>query len=69
MYTNEIYERVKTQLSNENGRVVVGVQAGYTSKVYTPKHLPTIKAEGNGLRIGKTFVFASQVYFATVRKV
>jgi hypothetical protein len=41
--------------------LVVCVAGGYRAPVYKAKHLPLMKVEGNGLRIGKTFVFESQL--------
>lgn len=63
--TNAIYKQVAERLAEANGRVVVCVaMAGCAHRVYAPADLPKFKAEGNGLRIGKLFVFASQVRFA-----
>jgi hypothetical protein len=47
-----------------NRRIVVGSPHCRKPLVFSPTDLPNIKAEGSGLRIGKTFVFACQVHFA-----
>lgn len=63
--TNKIYEQVVLHLSSgDEQRIAIGVQGGYHMPVYSAKDLPNIKPEGDGLRIGKTFIFACQVKFA-----
>lgn len=65
--TNEIYQQVVDHLnSGDNKRVVFAVQGGYNAPVLNKNHIPLIKAEGNGLRFRKLFVFTSQVKFARV---
>lgn len=60
-----ILEQVTAHLTaGADKRIVVAVQGGYRAPVFAAKDLPKIKAEGNGLRIGRVFVFASQIRFA-----
>jgi hypothetical protein len=47
-------------------RIVIGSPHCRRPIVYAPADLAKIKAEGNGLRIDSTFVFACQVHFARV---
>lgn len=62
-----IIEQVTQHLqSGADKRIVIGVQGGYRAPVFAAKDLPKMKAEGSGLRIGHTFVFASQIRFARV---
>lgn len=63
--TNKIYEQVVLHLSSgDDARIAAAVSPGYRMPVYRPSDLPNIKPEGDGLRIGKTFIFACQVKFA-----
>lgn len=69
MKTNAIYEQVVAHLNaSENNRVVACTSmAGSRSPVYAPKDLKNIKPEGNGLRVGKLFIFAAQIRLAHIK--
>lgn len=61
-----IYEQVAERLGEANGRVVIAAPGARRQIVLAPKDLSKIKAEGNGIRFGKLFVFACQIRFARI---
>lgn len=68
--SNAIYNKVVKHLqSGPDKRIAIGVARGYKTQVFSASDLPKIKAEGNGLRIGKVYVFDGQVLFCKVTSV
>lgn len=64
---NTVYDDVKNHLlADAKNRIYIAVQGGYNGLVFDANDLTKIKPEGNGLRIAKLFVFASQVRFCKV---
>lgn len=64
MSTNILQAVIEHLNAGADRRIVVGSPHCRKPLVFSPADLPKIAAEGSGLRIGKTFVFACQVHFA-----
>jgi hypothetical protein len=64
--TNAIYDKIVSHLNADAAnRVVMQVQmAGAKSKCFAAVDLAVLRPDGNGVRFGKTYFFASQVRFA-----
>lgn len=64
---NACEKAIREHLADSAARIVIACPGARRQPIYSAADLPKIKSDGNGVRIGKTYIFPYQVRYARIR--